>query len=69
MIETLEKTLLNYIDNDATWIPDEITKNVAKQKILSLTSSIGYASIASNDSLLDEYYDKVSNQFAEFDGS
>jgi len=42
---------------------DETTKNLAKGKIDALTIAIGYANIASNDTLLDNYYDKVRRIF------
>jgi len=39
---------------------DEPTKTIAKQKIDALTVAIGYASIASDDARLDDYYEKVN---------
>jgi hypothetical protein len=39
---------------------DEMTKSVARQKIDALTAAIGYATIASNDALLDQYYIRVN---------
>jgi hypothetical protein len=41
-------------------MPDGPTKNLAKAKIDALTSAIGYATIASDDTLLDDYYSKVT---------
>jgi hypothetical protein len=38
---------------------DERTKNFAREKIDALTVAIGYARIISNDTLLDNYYEKV----------
>jgi len=38
---------------------DQATKNFAKEKIDALTIAIGYVNIASNDTLLDNYYEKV----------
>jgi hypothetical protein len=38
---------------------DETTKNLARKKIDTLTIAIGYATIVLNDTLLDQYYEKV----------
>jgi hypothetical protein len=38
---------------------DEATKIIAREKIDALTAAIGYATIASDDTLLDNYYEKV----------
>jgi hypothetical protein len=42
---------------------DEATKNLAREKIEAFTIAIGYATIASNDTLLDDYYEKVKRIF------
>jgi hypothetical protein len=42
---------------------DQTTKNLAKEKIDALTIAIGYVNIASNDTLLDNYYEKVRRIF------
>jgi hypothetical protein len=42
---------------------DEATKNLAREKIEALTIAIGYATIATNDTLLDKYYEKVRRIF------
>jgi len=39
---------------------DETTKKIAREKIDALTIAIGYASIASDDARLDDYYEKVN---------
>lgn len=49
----------SYVNEQAKWMADERTKAVARQKINALTASIGYATIASNDERLDNYYEKV----------
>ena len=46
-------------------MPDKVTKNIAKEKIDALTAAIGYARIASDDTLLDNYYEKVRRIFFE----
>lgn len=40
-------------------MPDQITRDIARQKVKELKTTIGYASIISDDSLLDDYYAKV----------
>ncbi|CAF3289761.1 unnamed protein product [Rotaria socialis] len=56
LFDALKTAFINYVNAKATWMTDEITKRVAREKIDALTVAIGYASIASNDSRLDEYY-------------
>jgi hypothetical protein len=38
---------------------DETTKTIAKDKIDALSATIGYASLASDDAGLDDYYERV----------
>jgi predicted metalloendopeptidase len=59
MFNSLKDGFRQYI-NEATWMNDQATKTIAKQKIDALTAAIGYASIASDDARLDSYYEKVS---------
>ncbi|CAM4804314.1 unnamed protein product [Rotaria magnacalcarata] len=54
----LIKSFKTYLDKNAKWMVDEQTKNMAKEKLNALTTAIGYASIASDDASLDDYYDK-----------
>ena len=60
LFDALKQGFIQYIDEQANWISDQTTKSIAKDKILSLTDAIGYASIASNDDKLDDYYSQVS---------
>jgi predicted metalloendopeptidase len=48
-----------YINEQASWMNDQATKQIARDKLNALTAAIGYASIASNDEQLDKYYEKV----------
>jgi hypothetical protein len=50
----------------ATWIADESTKSYARTKIEALTVAIGYASIASDDASLDDYYKQVIEKKRDF---
>lgn len=59
MFDKLKTAFKNYIDQQATWMNDKETKESAKSQIDTITAAIGYASIASNDTLLDDYYDRV----------
>ncbi|CAF0773808.1 unnamed protein product [Adineta steineri] len=52
----LRDGLKQYINEHATWMEDESTKRYAREKIDALTESIGYAHIASDDTLLNNYY-------------
>ncbi|CAF3327960.1 unnamed protein product, partial [Rotaria sp. Silwood2] len=42
----------------ATWMTDETTKTIESKKVDALKAAIGYASIASNDTRLDDYYER-----------
>lgn len=55
----MQQGFKQYINEKATWMPDEKTKAIAREKIDTLRASIGYTSVASNDETLDAYYDKV----------
>ena len=59
IFDALKNGLNKYINEQATWMSDETTKTIAKQKINALTASIGYTSIASDDVQLDDYYERV----------
>lgn len=60
MFDALKDGFKQYINEQATWMPDELTKARAREKIEALTIAIGYASVAADDVQLDKYYDKVS---------
>ncbi|CAF3418992.1 unnamed protein product [Rotaria sp. Silwood1] len=60
IFDALKTALKKYINEQATWMPDETTKAIARQKIDALTAAIGYASIASNDERLDDYYERFA---------
>ncbi|CAF3796327.1 unnamed protein product [Rotaria sordida] len=60
MFDALKNGLKKYINEQATWMTDETTKAIARQKIDALTAAIGYASIASDDARLDEYYTRFA---------
>jgi hypothetical protein len=60
MFNILKDGFQAYIDGQALWMADEATKLIAKKKIEAMTAEIGYATIASNDALLDDYYERVS---------
>lgn len=53
-----------YIDDQAKWIADAETKRLAREKVDELSSAIGYASIASDDTQLDVYYAKVNSSLS-----
>ncbi|CAF0801046.1 unnamed protein product [Adineta steineri] len=57
LFDTLKDGFKQYINEQATWMADETTKTFARQKIDALTAAIGYASIASDDARLDDYYE------------
>lgn len=59
MIDALKDGFRQYINLQATWIADNQTRTIAQQKIDVLTAAIGYTSIAFDDGLLDEYYERV----------
>ena len=60
MFDALKDGFKQYINEQATWMPDESTKARAREKIEALTVAIGYASVAADDVQLDKYYEKVS---------
>ncbi|CAF5194325.1 unnamed protein product, partial [Rotaria magnacalcarata] len=60
LFDTLKTAFIKYVNEKATWMTDEVTKRVAREKIDALTVAIGYASIASSDSRLDEYYERFA---------
>ncbi|CAF3024909.1 unnamed protein product [Rotaria sp. Silwood2] len=60
IFDALKTGLKKYINEQATWMTDETTKTIARQKVDALTAAIGYASIASNDTRLDDYYDRFA---------
>ncbi|CAF1244484.1 unnamed protein product [Adineta ricciae] len=53
----LKNGLLTYVNERATWMADEPTKTVAREKINRLTAAIGYTKIVSTDESLNSYYD------------
>jgi len=59
IFNSLKDEFKQYINQHATWMVDETTKNLARKKIDTLTIAIGYATIVLNDTLLDQYYEKV----------
>ena len=63
MIRVLKESFKQYIEQNSTWMPDAATKTIAKGKIDALTATIGYASIASDDDQLDQYYQKVGGVY------
>lgn len=60
MFIVLKDGFQSYIDGQALWVADDGTKSIAMQKIEAMSAEIGYASIAQNDDLLDDYYERVS---------
>jgi predicted metalloendopeptidase len=60
MFTSLKNAFNEYIDKQATWMADEATKTIARNKLNRLSLSIGYASIAFDDTLLDNYYAQVT---------
>ncbi|CAF1521815.1 unnamed protein product [Adineta ricciae] len=60
IFDALKDGFRQYIDEQATWMMDESTKTVAREKIAAMTSAIGYASIASDDGRLDDYYERFA---------
>ena len=62
MVNTLKDGFRQYIDQQATWIRDDKTRMIAQQKNDLLSAAIGYVQIASDDSLLDQYYDRVGEE-------
>ncbi|UJR08999.1 hypothetical protein I4U23_013249 [Adineta vaga] len=58
IFNALKDGFKDYVNNRATWMPDEVTKNVAKEKVNALTAAIGYAKIASDDESLNKYYEQ-----------
>jgi predicted metalloendopeptidase len=59
MFHALKDGLKQYINEQATWMVDEATKTIAKEKIDGISATIGYASLASDDAGLDDYYERV----------
>lgn len=62
MVDTLKDGFQQYIDQQAAWIQDDRTRTIAKEKVEFLSAAIGYIEFASNDQLLDEYYERVRNE-------
>lgn len=60
IFNALKDGLKQYVNEQATWMTDEATKRIARQKVDAITAAIGYASIASDDARLDKYYEKVN---------
>ncbi|CAF1164814.1 unnamed protein product [Rotaria sordida] len=58
IFDSLKNGFKEYINENAKWMVDEETKNIAREKIDKLTAAIGYATIASDDASLDNYYEK-----------
>ncbi|CAF4438462.1 unnamed protein product [Rotaria sp. Silwood2] len=56
IFDSLKNGFKEYINQNAKWIVDDDTKNIAREKIDKLTVAIGYTAIASDDTLLDNYY-------------
>ncbi|UJR37211.1 hypothetical protein I4U23_029920 [Adineta vaga] len=60
IFDALKQGLKQYVDEQATWMIDETTKVEARRKIDAMTAAIGYASIASDDGRLDDYYERFA---------
>ena len=60
MFKALKSALKEYVDSQAKWMTDATTRAIAKAKIDAMAASIGYASLASNDARLNDYYERVS---------